>query len=308
MFIDCHQDIAYSILSNKRDFKTKSEKYMITFDNLKDSNLDIIFSTIFVSHRREEKHKEEASLQIEEYNKIFQNFPDDFYHIQNKDELRQPKGKIGLIFLMEGAEPISSVDDVDLFYELGLRILGLTWNNENKYAFGSDKDGSLKTEGYELIEKMNEKDITLDLSHLSEKSFWDCIEKTNLIPIASHSNSSKIRKHKRNLNDEQLVAISDKGGITGLVLYNQFIASKQKIGMDEVYKQFLHLLNTCGEDHISIGSDIDGAPIEDFPEGIKKASDLQKIITLLESKRIKTSIIEKFSGKNALRVLNENLV
>ena len=204
MFIDCHQDIAYSILSNKRDFKTKSEKYMITFDNLKDSNLDIIFSTIFVSHRREEKHKEEASLQIEEYNKIFQNFPDDFYHIQNKDELRQPKGKIGLIFLMEGAEPISSVDDVDLFYELGLRILGLTWNNENKYAFGSDKDGSLNTEGYELIEKMNEKNITLDLSHLSEKSFWDCIEKTNLIPIASHSNSSKIRKHKRNLNDEQL--------------------------------------------------------------------------------------------------------
>ena len=66
MFIDCHQDIAYSILSNKRDFKTKNQKYMITFDNLKNSNLDIIFSTIFVSHRTKEKHKEEASLQIEE--------------------------------------------------------------------------------------------------------------------------------------------------------------------------------------------------------------------------------------------------
>jgi membrane dipeptidase len=309
LFIDCHEDIAYSIRANKREFDTDEDRYMISLESLTNSKLNIIFSTIFVSHLEKKRHRKEAIAQIDEYEKIFKNYKNKFFKIQRKKDLkRNVHKKTGLIFLMEGAEPIKKIDDLDFFHKLGLRILSLTWNHENQYAFGSKINGILKKRGRQLIERMNEKNITLDLSHLSETSFWEALNITKLIPIASHSNSYFIRRHKRNLKDGQLRAISDKGGVTGIVLYNDFISSKKSVNLENIFNHFSHLLNICGEDHISLGSDIDGGPVEKFPVGIKKASDLIKIINLLESKKIKSSIIDKFAGKNILRVLNANLV
>jgi len=97
------------------------------------------------------------------------------------------------------------------------------------------------------------------------------------------------------------------GGVTGIVLYNRFLTSKEKADLNDVFKHFKHMLNVCGEDHIALGSDFDGAPIEDFPKGISEISDIEKIINLLMKNRIKPSIIDKFLGQNILRVLNENL-
>ena len=109
---------------------------------------------------------------------------------------------------MEGAEPISDIDDLKYFTQMGIRTIGLTWNNENQYAFGVNKEGGLKKKGYDLINNMNDLGVSLDLSHLSEKSFNEAINETSLIPIASHSNCYKLRRHNRNLKDYQLKKIS----------------------------------------------------------------------------------------------------
>ena len=285
-FIDGHQDIAYSILANNRPLDTNDSKYMITLKETLKSKLGLIFSTIFVSHVKRDKRHLEALLQFKEYEKIFKNYGF-FYKVKNNKDIKlKTKNKIGLLFLMEGADPIRKLNDLEMFYNKGLRILGLTWNKENNYAFGASKSGPLKKEGYQLIESMNELGVTLDLSHLSYKSFWDAINSTKLIPIATHSNSYYLRRHKRNLTASQLKAISNK---------------------DDVFKQFNYLLSKCGEDHIALGSDIDGAPLEDFPKGIKKSSDLSKVIELLEKKKIKPKIIDKFAGMILLRVLKANL-
>ena len=306
-FIDGHQDIAYSILANNRPLDTNDSKYMITLKETLKSKLGLIFSTIFVSHVKRDKRHLEALLQFKEYEKIFKNYGS-FYKVKNNEDIKlKTKNKIGLLFLMEGADPIRKLNDLEMFYNKGLRILGLTWNKENNYAFGANKSGPLKKEGYQLIEVMNELGVALDLSHLSYKSFWDAINSTKLIPIATHSNSYYLRRHKRNLTASQLKAISNKGGTTGIVLYNDFICNKSNVSLDDVFKQFNYLLSKCGEDHIALGSDIDGAPLEDFPKGIKKSSDLSKVIELLEKKKIKSKIIDKFAGNNLLRVLRENL-
>jgi len=250
----------------------------------------------------------EALLQFKEYEKIFKNYGF-FYKVKNNKDIKlKTKNKIGLLFLMEGADPIRKLNDLEMFYNKGLRILGLTWNKENNYAFGASKSGPLKKKGYQLIEVMNELGVTLDLSHLSYKSFWDAINSTKLIPIATHSNSYYLRRHKRNLTASQLKAISNKGGTTGIVLYNDFICNKSNVSLDDVFKQFNYLLSKCGEDHIALGSDIDGAPLNDFPEGIRKSSDLYKIIEMLERKKVKAKIIDKFASQNILRVLKENLI
>ena len=77
--------------------------------------------------------------------------------------------------------------------------------------------------------------------------------------------------------------------------------------MDDLFNQFRYLLSKCGEDHIALGSDIDGASIDDFPTGVRKSSDLYKIIEMLERKRISSRIIDKFASENILRVLSQNL-
>jgi membrane dipeptidase len=304
-FIDCHQDIAYSIRANKRSFDTDNSNYMINYNDTLKSKLKLIFSTIFVSHVKKEQRHQEALLQFKEYEEIFKKYPS-FSKVKNNNDINI-KNKIGLIFLMEGADPIRKLSDLDLFYKKGLRILGITWNKENNYGYGASKSGPLKKEGYKLIDSMNKKNITLDLSHLSYESFWCAIDATKLIPIATHSNSYFIRRHRRNLTVSQLQAISNRGGTTGLVLYNDFIAKKSKVTMDDLYKQFKYLLSKCGEDHIALGSDIDGAPINDFPIGIRRSSDLYSIIKMLERKKVSSRIIDKFAGKNILRVLLENL-
>ena len=306
-FVDCHQDIAYSIRANHRPLDTNDPRYMITLGETLKSKLGLIFSTIFVSHVKRDKRHIEALLQFKEYEKIFKNY-NSFYKVKNNKDIKlKIKNKIGLLFLMEGADPIRNLSDLDMFYNKGLRVLGLTWNKENNYAFGASKSGPLKKEGYKLIEAMNEKGITLDLSHLSYKSFWDAINITKLLPIATHSNSYYLRRHKRNLTTSQLRAISNKGGTTGIVLYNDFICKKSSVSFDDLYRQFEYLLSKCGEDHIALGSDIDGAPINDFPAGITKSSDLYKIIHMLEKKKVNSRIIDKFAGENILRVLLTNL-
>jgi len=304
-FVDCHQDIAYSIRANKRLFDTNDAQYMISYEATLKSKLKLIFSTIFVSHvKREQRHKE-ALLQFNEYEKIFRKY-DSFYKVRKNKDIGG-KNKIGFIFLMEGADPIRNLSDLDLFYKKGLRVLGITWNKENNYGYGASKSGPLKKDGYKLIDSMNKNKITLDLSHLSYESFWSAINATKLIPIATHSNSYFIRRNKRNLTVSQLKAISNRGGTTGLVLYNDFIAKKSKVTMDDLYNHFKYILSKCGEDHIALGSDIDGAPINDFPTGIRKSSDLYGIVQMLEKRKVNSRIIDKFAGKNILRVLSENL-
>ena len=130
-FIDCHQDIAYSIRANKREFDTNKNDYMISLESLTNSKLNIIFSTIFVSHLKSKYHREEALSQINEYEKIFKKYKNKFFKIKSKKDLNKNLGKkTGLIFLMEGAEPIKQIDDIDLFHNLGLRILSLTLNHK----------------------------------------------------------------------------------------------------------------------------------------------------------------------------------
>ena len=115
---------------------------MITLKETLKSKLGLIFSTIFVSHVKREKRYREAILQFKEYEKIFKNCTS-FYKVKkNKDINLKIKNKIGLLFLMEGADAIRNLSDLDMFYDKGLRVLGLTWNKENNYAFGASKSSS----------------------------------------------------------------------------------------------------------------------------------------------------------------------
>ena len=226
LIIDAHEDIAFHLNYFKRDFIDPDMPCMITLPGLKEGNIRMVFNTVFIHPKHKPDKTVQSGLdQLSKYEEIYKTFPDEVYQITKVDDLAKfgQDPRIVFLTLIEGADPIENVSNLDDFYERGVRIIGPAWNNKNQYASGNDSEDGLSEEGVQLIKKMNELGITLDLSHLNEKCFWESIELTNLIPIATHSNARALTDHPRNLSDEQLKAISEKGGVIGIVLYNYFL-------------------------------------------------------------------------------------
>lgn len=311
LVVDAHEDIAFHLNYFKRDFINPETPCMITLPGLRQANIRLVFNTIFVHPKHKpEKTLQSAIEQLDTYEKIYRDHPDEIFCVKSRKDLEKvgTDPRIGFLTLMEGADPIETPDKLYEFYDKGVRIIGLAWNDKNQYASGNDTQDGLSEAGMELIKRMNELRITLDLSHLNEKCFEEAIGHTKLIPIATHSNARALTDHPRNLRDEQLLAISERGGVIGIVLYNQFLKTGDaEPTLEDVFAHADHMVNMCGEDHVGIGSDMDGARIEDFPKELRTISALPRIADYFLDKGYSEERVRKIMGGNFMRVMRENL-
>ena len=309
--VDAHEDIAFHINYFERDFINPEIPCMITLPGLNQAGIRLVFNTIFVHPKhRPDQTVEKAKAQVQVYDDIFDKNGNNVARILNNHDLDQlmSNKKIGFLTLMEGADPIEEINDLKFYFDKGIRILGPAWNNKNKYASGPETDSALSDEGKKLIQEMNNLGITLDLSHLNEKCFWDAIKITNLIPIATHSNARTLTNHPRNLYDDQLLAISERGGVTGIVFYNTFLKTgKNTPTLEDIFKHTDYIINLCGEDHVGIGTDLDGGKIEEFPEEMRQISSLPVVAQYFLEKGYTEERVKKIMGSNFLRVLKSNL-
>ncbi|HHW47104.1 MAG TPA: membrane dipeptidase [Clostridiaceae bacterium] len=213
--------------------------------------------------------------------------------------------KVAAIISIEGGEALEGdISNLRKFYGMGVRSLCLTWNHSNEIADGvgdNDSDRGLTAFGREVIKVMNSLGMLVDLSHISEKSFWDVMEFTDKPVIASHSNAKKICPHKRNLTDEQILAIKSKGGVIGINLYPYFLNNSGIASVKDIIMHIEHIASLTGEDHIGLGADFDG--IEYTPEGIGGVEDIHKIFDELQKLNYSRRFIEKFASGNFLRML-----
>jgi membrane dipeptidase len=311
LILDAHEDIAFHVNHFGRDFVNPTVPCMITLPRLREGNIKLVFNTIFVHPKHKpEKTLESALEQFGTYDRIYKEHRDEVFQIKTPSDLKRvgKSGYIGFLTLLEGADPVGSPDKLGEFYDRGVRIIGLTWNDKNRYASGNETEEGLSAEGRELILRMNDLRITLDLSHINERGFWEAIGLTSHIPIASHSNARSLTNHPRNLKDDQLIAIAERGGVIGIVLYNQFLKTSDKTpSIEDVFAHTNYIIELCGEDHVGIGSDMDGARIEDFPEDLRKISDLPKIADFFLEKGYSEERVRKIMGGNFLKVMERNL-
>ncbi len=168
---------------------------------------------------------------------------------------------------LEGGAPIETVRDVDELYKDGIRIITLTWNGKNKIAGGSNTNAPFTEFGKKVVKRMNTLSMAVDLSHLNDKSFWGVLECANH-PIATHTCCRDVYHVRRNLTDDQINALTQKGGIIGLCLYPEFL------GEGDVFADFArHLYHLCEmglSDFLAIGSDFDGAKMDKRLDSIDK--------------------------------------
>jgi membrane dipeptidase len=224
---------------------------------------------------------------------------------------------LAVVVHIEGADAIDAdLNFLDVLYAAGLRSLGPVWSRTNIFGHGvpfrfpssPDTGEGLTAAGENLVRVCNEMKILIDLSHITEKGFWDVARLSKAPLIATHSNAHALCPSPRNLTDRQLAAIRDTGGMVGLNFATGFLrpdgAMRPDTDIDLMVRHLDYLIDRLGEDHVGLGSDFDGATV---PEKIGSAAGLPVLIDALRGKGYSLPLLTKLGAGNWLDVLERTI-
>lgn len=196
----------------------------------------------------------------------------------------------GLVLLMEGADPILRVDDLRMWWDRGLRAIGLTYGDTvygRGVAGGSEtvRPGGLTPEGTALLDAMADTGFIWDISHLAEGGVWQGLERGFPRVCVSHANARALTPTDRHLSDDVIRAVAERGGVIGLVLYNAFLDPRWRRDRSievtlrtHLSAQAEHIARVAGWSCIGIGSDLDGGfGLEESPAEIDTVADLRRV-------------------------------
>ncbi len=228
-------------------------------------------------------------------------------------ERNYAEGKISSLLTVEDSVTLDGdITVLDEYYRKGVRMASLTWNHENSLGYPQSMNKEehmrgLKPFGIEAVRRMNELGIAVDVSHLNEGGFWDVVKTTTKPFIASHSCARALCDVGRDLTDEQLKALGDKGGVVGVNYLAGFlhpVVDKEKdnyTSIEDVVRHLKHMANVAGIDSVGLGSDYDGmsSKLE-----WKDAGGQQLLVQGLE-KAFTPEEVEKICYKNALRAFKD---
>lgn len=214
-----------------------------------------------------------------------------------------------LLAIEEGGAIDGSLEALRCLYELGVRAMTLTWSNRNDIADGINEEATgsgLTLFGKQVVAEMNRLGMLVDVSHISTAGFWSVIETSTKPIIATHSNAKSLCSHPRNLNDEQIKALAQNGGLAGITFAGQFLEEDWRNAcIESVYKHIDYMLNLIGNDnHIGFGSDFDG--ISHPPYNIQGVQDYKPLIEYL-SKYYSDATINKITHQNVINLLQKVL-
>lgn len=214
-----------------------------------------------------------------------------------------------LLAIEEGGAIDGSLEALRCLYELGVRAMTLTWSNRNDIADGINEEATgsgLTLFGKQVVAEMNRLGMLVDVSHISTAGFWSVIETSTKPIIATHSNAKSLCAHPRNLNDEQIKALAQNGGLAGITFAGQFLEEDWRNAcIESVHKHIDYMLNLIGnDDHIGFGSDFDG--ISHPPYNIQGVQDYKPLIEYL-SKYYSDETINKITHQNVINLLQKVL-
>ena len=190
----------------------------------------------------------------------FARYRDKLIHVRRADDILEAKrsGKLGVMLGFQNATHLNrDIRNVEFFYNLGIRQIQLTYNELNALGAGSTerKDVGLSDFGVEVVGKMNQLGMLVDLSHCGVQTTLDAIEVSQRPVIFSHSNCRALNDNPRCKSDEQIRKLAAKGGMMGITTVNFFVSKKPLSTLDDYIAHIEHVVKLVGVDHVGIGSD-----------------------------------------------------
>lgn len=348
MFIvDGHLDLAYNGLHHGRNLRLplaelrasdsgshSAGRATVSFPELLESEIGIVFGTLFVGpassstdageglmvYRDTEGAHRLAMTQLDYYRRIADeserirligNLHDLDEVVDSRRSGDQPL--LGIVPLMEGADPIRHPEELEEWYERGLRLIGLAWD-DTRYSAGAWRGSGqgVTREGVELLEAMADLGLILDLTHMSEKATMEALDIFQGIIVATHSNARSLVPGERQLSDLQIRRIGERDGVIGIVMSNGFLKSghrrgdpKQGVTLDHVAAHVDHVCQTLGDaGHVGLGSDLDGGfGAEDIPHEMDSVADLRLIAPKLQERGYTSADVNGIMGGNWVNLL-----
>ncbi|MFT2718880.1 dipeptidase [Deinococcus sp. A31D244] len=301
--IDGHLDLAMNALDG-RDLTlpldalraadpVPDQTATVTLPELRAAQVRVCFGTLFALPRSADTPggytdqagaRAQALAQLDEYHRL-----QDAGHLTLltsaaavKAHLDTLDAPLGVVLLMEGADPIRDAGDLPFWVERGVRVIGPAWGR-TRYAGGTDAPGPLTPAGVDLVTAMRDLNVTLDASHLDDHAFWDAAQIGPRL-IATHANSRALVPGNRHLTDDMARAIASTDGVIGLVLLNRFIQPLPEGSLDRVPLAGLadharHYADLIGWDRVALGTDLDGGfGAEKTPAGIDRYAHVPRLL------------------------------
>lgn len=321
----------------------QNDNTMLGWPDYQRGQVAIVFSTLFAAPMRWRVGEWETLVytdsdtayqlykeQLITYHRLVDKNPDKFCLIQDVHDLddilrqwTQPSNTngchpVGMVVLMEGADAIRTPAELDEWWSLGLRIIGLAWAG-TRYSGGTKEPGPLTEDGRTLLAAMADFNFTLDLSHMDEEAALQSLD-TYPGPIAvSHGNAAALLPDaptNRHLTDRVIEGVIERDGVIGVVPYNKFLQvgwnrpdGRQNLSLDNLVAHVDHICQMAGDaQHVGIGSDFDGGfGLEAAPADVDTIADLQKLAPLLSARGYSETDIAAIFGVNWINHLRNNL-
>jgi len=353
--VDAHEDIAWNRMlfgrdimlpvseSRERERTTSIPDWvgetMLGIPEYLAGNVSIVFATLFltpvrwqhgewerIAYADEEEAHQAYVRQLEEYRTLFERFPDVLVPLESNADLSSHlnendggSNRVGLVLAMEGGDAIREPSEVGWWQERGVRIVGPAWSG-TKYAGGTHEPGPLTTAGRELLARMAEHDLILDISHMTDEGVHDALDRYPHSIIASHANPRALlpgsAAPERHLSDDAIRGIAKRDGVIGIVLYNPFLKDgwrrghpRNEVTLDHVATAMDYICQLLGDaEHVGIGSDFDGClGLDSVPAGLDSVADLRFIGDTLVKWGYDHADVEAVLGMNWLRLLQRAL-
>ncbi len=349
LIVDAHEDIAWNTLVLGRDLRRSALETrrleqdsdlpqreglcMLGLPEWLSGGIAVICGTVFVSPARPGRLQPHTYTTAEEAHALALAQMDFYHRLADEDKRIALIGtradldgvlagwegdapRVGILPLMEGADPIREPAEAEFWFERGVRIVGPAWQSGSRYAGGDAAPGPLTDEGRELLEVLADLEMILDLSHLADKAFFEAADRFEGWTVATHANPRARVPGSRQLSDRMIRRLAERDGVVGIVPYDRFLRPgwtkgdpKNAATVADVAAAIDHVCQVVGDAaHVGLGSDFDGGfGAEGAPAEIDTVADLVRIGPALGEMGYGEEEIAAILGGNWLRLFRSAL-
>ena len=313
--VDLHCDTLYELMGLPEGITLRNNPCDVDIEGLKKSGMVVQFFACYVDGLSYPNWDQAYLAVMQMLDRLEAEQCSDLRQVFSYSEITRNigHGRISAVAAVEeGGILNGDLSRLTKLYDRGVRLITLTWNYENCIGYPNSPDDyemseGLKTFGFQVIEEMNRLGMLIDVSHLSEGGFWDCINHSKAPICASHSNARTLCDHPRNLTDDMLMALADNGGIVGLNFVPDFLNPNILATSRDIALHAKHMIHVAGEDVVAIGGDLDGFKNQRREDWVGHVSQMEVLWPHFKKVGITERQIDKICFGNANRVMKEVL-